>query len=127
MRVLFLSPFLAQEPLGVMYLSGALKKAGHDTKMIFVPDKELDEKIVEYDPHVVAFSFTTGQHNAVLGLNARVKELLPDVTTLCGGAHVTVVPEFIEEPGIDAICRGDGEYAVTATPCSSHALTNASC
>jgi len=112
MRVLFLSPFLAQEPLGVMYLSGALKKAGHETKMIFVPDAALDEKIVEFDPQVVAFSFTTGQHNAVLGLNARVKELLPNVISLCGGAHVTVVPEFIEETGIDAICRGDGEYAV---------------
>ncbi len=112
MRVLFLSPFLAQEPLGVMYLSGALKGAGHETKMIFVPDKQLDEKILEYDPDVVCFSFTTGIHNAVVGLNARVKQLKPDVVSLCGGAHVTVVPEFIEEPGIDAICRGDGEYAI---------------
>ncbi|MDG2150462.1 MAG: radical SAM protein [Planctomycetota bacterium] len=112
MRVLFLSPFIAQEPLGVMYLSGALKEAGHETKMIFAPDSKLDEKILEYDPQVVCFSFTTGMHNAILGLNARVKELLPNTVSLCGGAHVTVVPEFIEEPGIDAICRGDGEYAV---------------
>ena len=114
MRVLFLSPFLAQEPLGVMYLSGALKTAGHETKMIFVPDAQLDEKIKEYDPQVVCYSFTTGVHNTILGLNARVKQLVPDVVSLCGGAHVTVVPEFLEEDGIDAICRGDGEYAIVA-------------
>ncbi len=112
MRVLFLSPFLAQEPLGVMYLSGALKAAGHDTRMIFVPDSQFEEKLLEYDPQVVCFSFTTGMHNTVLGLNARVKKLMPHVVSVAGGAHVTVVPEFIQEEGIDAICRGDGEYAL---------------
>ena len=81
MRVLFLSPFIAQEPLGVMYLSGALKDAGHETKMIFAPDSRLDEKILQYDPQVVCFSFTTGMHNGILGLNARVKKLLPHVLT----------------------------------------------
>ncbi|MCB9897751.1 MAG: B12-binding domain-containing radical SAM protein [Planctomycetes bacterium] len=114
MRVLFLSPYLAQEPLGVMYLSGALKKAGHETKMIFVPDKDLDEKFRAFDPDVVAYSFTTGIHTAALGLNARIKALKPSVVSICGGPHVTVVPEFIHEEGIDAICRGDGEYAITA-------------
>ncbi|MHC4845877.1 MAG: B12-binding domain-containing radical SAM protein [Planctomycetota bacterium] len=112
MRVLFLSPFLAQEPLGVMYLSGALKAAGHETKMIFLPDNAFEEKVRDYDPGVVCYSFTTGQHQMVVGLNQKVKSLLPDVKSICGGAHVTVVPEFINEQGIDAICRGEGEDAV---------------
>lgn len=111
MKVLFLSPFLAQEPLGVMYLSGALKTAGHEAKMIFMPDKEFEQKFREFDPDVVAYSFTTGMHTTILGLNAQVKSLKPDVVSVCGGAHVTVVPEFIHEEGIDVICRGDGEYA----------------
>lgn len=112
MRVLFLSPYLAQEPLGVMYLSGALKSAGHETKMIFLPDPDFEEKLREYDPGVVCYSFTTGIHTTVLGLNQQVKSICPDVKALCGGAHVTVVPEFIHEEGIDAICRGEGEDAV---------------
>ena len=112
MRVLFLSPFLAQEPLGIMYLSGALKEAGHETKMVFVPDAQLEEKVKEFDPHVLAYSFTTGIHTAALGLNTQVKQWAPKALALCGGAHVTVVPEFINEDGIDAICRGDGEYAI---------------
>jgi len=111
MRVLFVSPFIAQEPLGIMYLSGALKSAGHETRMIFVPDKEFEQKLRDYDPDVVAYSFTTGMHTMMLGLNKKVREVLPNVVSICGGAHVTVVPEFINEEGVDAICRGDGEYA----------------
>jgi radical SAM superfamily enzyme YgiQ (UPF0313 family) len=112
MKVLFLSQFLAQEPLGIMYLSGALKAAGHETRMIFMPDSDFEEKFKEFDPDIVGYSFTTGIHTTALGLNKQVKELKPDVISLAGGAHVTVVPEFIHEEGIDAICRGDGEYAI---------------
>jgi radical SAM superfamily enzyme YgiQ (UPF0313 family) len=111
MRVLFLNPYLAQEPLGVMYLSGALKHAGHQTKMIFLPDPHFEQKVREFDPGVVCYSFTTGVHQMVVGLNQQVKAMLPDIVSLCGGAHVTVVPEFINERGIDAICRGEGENA----------------
>ncbi len=112
MRVLFLSPFLAQEPLGVMYLSGALKAAGHETRMIFLPDAEMASKIRDFDPGVVCYSFTTGAHTAILGINQQVKAIVPHIKSLCGGAHVTVVPEYIHEEGIDAICRGEGEAAV---------------
>jgi radical SAM superfamily enzyme YgiQ (UPF0313 family) len=112
MRVLFLSPYLAQEPLGVMCLSGALKRAGHETKMIFVPDKDWQEKAKAWNPGVVCYSFTTGVQQAIVGLNLQLKEVLPNIKALAGGAHVTVVPEFIQEPGIDAICQGEGEYAV---------------
>ncbi len=112
MRVLFVSPYLAQEPLGVMYLSGALKAAGHDTKMIFVPDPDLEDKLREYDPGIVCYSFTTGMQTTTVGLNQKIKSILPNIKAIGGGAHVTVVPEFIHEEGIDAICRGEGEAAM---------------
>lgn len=112
MRVLFVSTYLAQEPLGVMYLSAALKAAGHETKMLFVPDATFPAKLRAYGPGVVCYSFTTGVHQAVSGLNAIVKKLVPNVVSLAGGPHVTVVPEFMEEAGFDAICRGEGEQAI---------------
>ncbi len=112
MRVLFLSTFLAQEPLGVMYLSGALKAAGHETKMLFVPDPLFPRKLKAFAPDVVCYSFTTGVQTAIAGLNTLVKKMLPDVMSVAGGAHVTVVPEFLQEPGFDAICRGEGEGAI---------------
>jgi len=112
MRVLFLSTFQAQEPLGVMYLSGALKAAGHEVKMIFVPDPRFPARFKEFDPDVVCYSFTTGVQVHVAGLNRIVKKMKPSVISIAGGAHVTVVPEFIEEEGFEAICRGEGEQAL---------------
>ncbi len=112
MRVLFVSTYLAQEPLGVMYLSAALKAAGHETKMLFVPDPSFPAKLKAYDPGVVCYSFTTGVHTAVDGLNKIVKRVLPDVVSVAGGAHATVVPEFLEESSFDALCRGEGEAAI---------------
>ena len=83
MRVLFLSQYLAQEPLGVMYLSGALKQAGHETKMIFLPDTQFEQKVKEFDPAVVAFSFTTGlddplYEGPVTASYERVHRAIPD-------------------------------------------------
>ncbi len=114
MRVLFLSTFLAQEPLGVMYLSRALKDAGHETKMIFVPDATAPQKIKQYDPDVLCYSVMTGTHQPVATLNRMVRHWAPNknVLSIAGGAHVTVVPEFLQEEGFDAICRGEGEQAM---------------
>jgi radical SAM superfamily enzyme YgiQ (UPF0313 family) len=95
-----------------MCLSGALKRAGHETKMIFVPDKDWQEKAKAYDPGVVCYSFTTGVQQTITGLNLQLKSVLPDIKAIAGGPHVTVVPEFLEEPGMDAICQGEGEYAL---------------
>jgi anaerobic magnesium-protoporphyrin IX monomethyl ester cyclase len=112
MRVLFVSQYLAQEPLGIMTLSTALKAAGHETKLLFVPDSHFEHKLREFNPGVVCYSFTTGFHHPIVGLNQRVKAILPDVVAFCGGMHVSLVPEYLQEPGIDAICRGEGEYAI---------------
>ncbi len=112
MKVLFLSPYLAQEPLGVMMLSTALKRAGHETKLIFLPDAHFEKKLRDFDPGVLCYSFTTGMQANIAGVNQRARKILPDAVTLCGGVHVTLVPEFINETGIDAICRGEGEAAI---------------
>ena len=94
MRVLFVSTYLAQEPLGVMYLSGALKAAGHETRMMFLPDARFRQKLRDYDPGVVCYSFPTGVQKPIAGLNRMIKRWAPGVVSIAGGAHVTVVPEF---------------------------------
>src|SRR5262245_1225530 len=112
MRVLFLSTYLSQEPLGVMWLSAALKRAGHETRMLFLPDPALPLVLRRWDPDVVAASCTTGAHAAVSGLMQLVKRMHPRALTIAGGPHPTFVPEFVEEPGLDAVCRGEGEAAL---------------
>ena len=97
----------------MMWLSRAIKDAGHETKGLFLPDKEWIAKVKEYNPDVVAFSSTTGMQQYFTDLNKKVKDELPDVFSIMGGAHPTYVPVILEEtPELDAICRGEGEEAV---------------
>ena len=112
MRVLFIIEFLPQEMLGPMYLSTALKNAGHETKALFLPDKEWIAKLKEYDPGVVAMSYTTGMHQYCMDLTRQVKKALPDVFVVHGGSHPTFVPNFMHEGPVDAFCRGEGETAI---------------
>jgi len=95
-----------------MWLSAALKAAGHETRLIFLPDAAFPLKLRRYDPDVICASATTGAHTAVAGLMSLVKSLHPRAVTIVGGAHPTVVPEYVRESGIDAICRGEGEAAL---------------
>ena len=112
LKVLFIDEYLPQEMLGVMWLSRAIKDAGHDTKALFVPDAGWSKKLMDYQPDVVCYSVTTGMHLYMAEINQKVKALLPNVFSVFGGPHPTFTPEYIETPGIDAVCRGEGEPAI---------------
>ncbi|MCY3001952.1 MAG: radical SAM protein [Planctomycetota bacterium] len=112
LRVLFIEEYLPQEMLGIMWLSRAIKDAGHQTKALFVPDRDWVQKLKEYQPDVVAYSVTTGMHLYLAEINQRVKRELPGVLSVFGGPHPTFSPEYIETDGIDVICRGEGEQAI---------------
>jgi len=112
MKVLFVSEYLPQEMLGIMWLSRALKDAGHQTKALFLPDTKWLDRIREYEPDVVCSSVTTGLHRVVEEINRKIKEAFPDVITVCGGPHPTFSPEMVEVDGVDAVCRGEGEEAL---------------
>lgn len=112
MKVLFIDEYLAQEMLGIMWLSRAIKDAGHDAKALFIPDREWLKKLVEYNPDVVCFSVTTGMHLYFADINRKVKQALPNVFTIAGGPHPTFSPEYVEQGDFDGICRGEGELAI---------------
>jgi anaerobic magnesium-protoporphyrin IX monomethyl ester cyclase len=112
LRVLFVDEYLPQEMLGIMWLSRAVKDAGHDTRALFVPDKDWLKKVKEYDPDVVCYSVTTGMHLFLAEINQKIKAALPEVVSVFGGPHPTFTPEYIETDGVDAVCRGEGELAI---------------
>jgi radical SAM superfamily enzyme YgiQ (UPF0313 family) len=64
-----------------------------------------------WQPQVVGYSVYTGSQTYYRDLNLRVKAAV-DVVSVFGGPHPTYFPEFIEEPGVDAICLGEGEGAI---------------
>ena len=112
MKVLFINESLPQEMLGIMWLSRAIKDAGHETKALFIPDRHWLDKVKEYDPDVVAYSVTTGMHTYFADINRKVKEVAPRALSIFGGPHPTFTPLFLESDGIDAVCRGEGEGAM---------------
>lgn len=114
MKVLFLIPtkVFRDEPLGVMYLSSALKEAGHETELAIVGRDNPVKVAKKFLPDVLAFSIVTGMQKSALKINKQIKEILPSVFSAFGGAHCSFFPDFIKSEGVDGICRGEGEEAL---------------
>jgi len=110
-KVLHITRTLPQEMLGPMYLSRAVKDAGHEMRSICLPDARWLAKIRDYKPDVVTWSLMTGNHRPIFDVNRFLKSKF-DFFSLMGGPHVTFVPESAREKGVDALCIGEGEGAI---------------
>ncbi len=114
-RILFVSNLLIEfsnyEPLGILYLSASLKKYGHATCFANSRLAEVQKAVMEFKPHIIAYSITTGMHKELLDLNRRLKKN-SSFFALFGGPHTTFFPETIKEEGVDGVCIGEGEEAV---------------
>jgi radical SAM superfamily enzyme YgiQ (UPF0313 family) len=117
MRTLFISDIAENfsaggfEPLGIMYVAAPLIRAGHE---VAITGTRLDRTlpaVERFRPDVCAYSTTTGLHHLYLRVNAEVKKRF-EVFSVFGGPHPTFFPQLIEDQGVDAICRGEGEKAL---------------
>lgn len=95
MKVSFVTLPTTIEPLGIMYLSAALKAAGHDAS-------------IGLDGDILAASIMPGSEE-ILSILESEKKGRP---VIVGGPEPTYNPERYELPFIDGICRGDGEKAI---------------
>ncbi len=96
-----------------MSLLAFLKKNGCDCDFIDLAlEPDYLKKIYETQPDIIAYSITTGKHSFYQRLNVELKKKLKFFAVF-GGPHATFFPEFIEEEGVDAICRGEGEHALS--------------
>jgi len=112
LRVLFIVKEIeGAEPIGALYVAGCLRAAGHDCRFVGTRGNDVVSEVGRYAPHVVAFGATTGLHRYYLGLAAHIKKAYPAVVTYLGGPHATYFPDVVHTPGIDVICRGEGEDA----------------
>ncbi|MDD2733774.1 MAG: radical SAM protein [Desulfuromonadaceae bacterium] len=110
-KILFIESDLRNEKLGIMYLSAALKKAGHDTQMCWVEREDIHDLMPSYAPDFIAFSLTTGAHKSLLALAAELKQKYP-VKVVVGGPHATFFAEEIPEEAADYVVIGQGEKAL---------------
>jgi len=111
MRVMFVIHDVIMEPLGVTYLSSVLKQHSHETEVAAITQGDVAEVLEQFQPDVVGYSICTGYERRFFELNLELKKRFK-FFSLFGGAHPTFFPEMISEPGVDAICLGEGEEAI---------------
>ena len=129
MKVVFVYP--SYENLGIEYLSASLKRAGHETALVFDPALFDDtfshvgplsrlfsyadltlEALVSARPDVVAFSIVSNNVRWFQNLARRVRERL-SVPIVAGGPHCSAVPHRVLEDGVaDYVIRGEGDHAL---------------
>jgi radical SAM superfamily enzyme YgiQ (UPF0313 family) len=101
------------EAFGPMYLSSALKARGHEADVIVASEEGRGfwDAVAAASPDVAAFSVMSGLNEWAARTAFEAKKRL-GVPVIAGGTHCTFFPEFLDEPGIDAICRGEAEDAL---------------
>ena len=98
------------EPLGIMYLSSAIRKMGHETDLA-ITTEDLERKVESFNPDFVGYSIMTGDQDFYSKINKDLKSKF-NFFSIAGGPHPTFFPEFLEDSSFDAICIGEGEKAI---------------
>ncbi|MBU0952593.1 MAG: B12-binding domain-containing radical SAM protein [Elusimicrobia bacterium] len=122
------------EHLGIEYISSMLKKHNHQVDLFLVPilpedsffnvklvqknykysdfKKKIIERIQNHPPDIIAFSAVTDFYRYGCDIAKDIKAQI-DIPIIFGGIHPTTVPDIvINEPFIDIICVGEGEFAM---------------
>jgi len=111
MRVLFIVKDTDIEHLNIMLLGRLLKDAGHEVAVCEARLSRVRQVFRKQAVDMLAYSVPTFYAPIYLKLNERIKQE-HKVFSVFGGPHPTLVPEMIENEGVDCICRGEGEYAL---------------
>ncbi len=113
MKVLFIQ-LRFESNTAVMCLSSFLKSKGHQTDVLIIEgeDNYIQKVKEEIKPSIIAFPATTVDIKKLLEVNKKLKRSFLFFSVF-GGPHPTFFPELIKENSlIDAICIGEGEYAL---------------
>ncbi len=104
-----------QLSMGVAYISAMLKKHGHKVTMWdthYTTDKNIVDQIVASDIEMLLVSTNSLSFDHALNITREIKKAKPTLPILAGGWHTVVDPdEMLNEPSIDMVCIGEGEYA----------------
>jgi anaerobic magnesium-protoporphyrin IX monomethyl ester cyclase len=120
------------EMLGVQLLSAVLKRAGHETALVFEPNLFAtgaikDPKLVEFlsnddlvvedilaeEPDLVGFPIEINGFHWACEIAGRLKSRRPDLPIIMGGIHATMCPEnVIARPEVDYVAVGEAEVSL---------------
>lgn len=130
MRVLFVA--LGTEQLNISLLASILRRSGHEVGLAFsrhlfddrdqmaMPgiarhfndDDDVVEQAVRFRPDVVCYSALTVTYRWLIDMAQVIKDRCGNVT-IFGGVHASAVPAIVlEEPVVDYVCVGEGDFAL---------------
>ena len=112
MRVMFLINYVSIEgdPMGVMQLSAIAKKQGWETDLCLASENYM-KAVRDTRPDLIAVSMMTTDYLGLMHVIRSIRTFDEHTQILVGGPHPTYSPDLIEEPGVTAICVGEGDYA----------------
>ena len=100
------------------YIASVLEQEGHDVKILdaSLEKKDTDEVLAEietYRPDLVGATVFTALYAQAKEILKRAKREFPQIVTVAGGPHVTVLPEeTLRDMGPDYIVVGEGEITI---------------
>ncbi len=123
-------------PMGIMYIAAVLEEKGYEVAIYDcqtesldfeakyvdgyveggVPMEEIRGRIVDFAPDCIGISCNFAVMASNMVETARlIKSIDQSIPVVVGGNHVTsMAEEVMEEPEIDYLIRGEGEYALTS-------------
>lgn len=112
MKVMFIVNNLGiNEPFGPMILSAILRQKKHNTILGVLQKENVEDKILSWKPDLLAYSMMSVDMKEMKKFNDSLRKR-KKIFTLLGGPHATLDRSCIDDPGIDAICIGEGEEAI---------------
>ena len=103
-------------PFGLASIVASTRAAGHLVRVFTVNRSEDIQQLIvfaeQFQPEVIGFTSVSSQFHYVSDIAAKLHEVLPKATMVCGGVHTTIFPECIKEASVfDAIFRGESEHS----------------
>jgi len=113
-------PYYCELPLGIMYISAVLKKAGYDVECLSMPlhYDEADEtllrrKIVDNKIDVLCTGGLSPHYKYVKSILNISRSIKPDLITIAGGGMITSEPEIMFDAlRVDYGVIGEGEITI---------------
>ncbi|MEK6921742.1 MAG: radical SAM protein [Nanoarchaeota archaeon] len=102
-------------PLGIAFIAAFIEQKGYKTKILdaFALDYSIEQTVQEINkknPKVILVGSMTASHKAALEIMERTKKNNPEIIIICGGPHVTNLPEStILKPYVDYLVINEGE------------------
>jgi len=96
------------EPLHLEMIAATVPE--HDVRILDMRlNTDLESTLQEFQPEMVAVTALTPEVSTAQGILHQIKSFSPEIFTVVGGHHATLLPQDFSLPQVDAVALGDGE------------------